>query len=111
MGPEDTFFYGVQTYVYTNDITKVGLGKIEVVSNKGEAELTVTGLVTRLKFYFIKEGKEWKLDWSNGIAIWSQARVKTLELAGIDENIYILEWVEPNKGKGLNKDLWQPLMN
>ncbi|MCP5004767.1 MAG: hypothetical protein GY941_12630 [Planctomycetes bacterium] len=111
MTPEKLFVHSVDNgWIGKDSVINSDIGEITESSNNATAVSINYGKKTPLKYQFVKENDQWKLDWTAVMPISDKSFKQAIETSNLDEDEYIIKILESISGKKLSEDIWQPLI-
>jgi hypothetical protein len=111
MTAEKLFVHSVDKgWIGKDSVINSDIGEITESNNNATAVFINYGKKTPLKYQFVKEQEQWKLDLTAVMPISDQAFQQVIESSDLDEDEYIFKILESISGEKLSEDIWQPLI-
>ncbi|GJQ60010.1 MAG: hypothetical protein D8M57_17560 [Candidatus Scalindua sp. AMX11] len=111
MTAENLFIHSVDKgWIGKDSVINSDIGEITESNNKATAVFINYGKKTPLKYQFVKEQEQWKLDLTAVMPISDEAFKQVIESSNLDEDEYIFKILESISGEKLSEDIWQPLI-
>ena len=110
MTGEKLFIYSVDNSWIKDSVINSDVGEVTESHDKATAEFINYGKKTPLKYTFVRENGQWKLDLTAVMPISDQAFKQVMESSNIGEDEYIFKVIESLSGEKLSEDIWQPII-
>ncbi len=111
MTAEKLFVHSVDKgWIGKDSVINSDIGEITENQNSATAVFLNYGKKTPLKYQFVKEEEQWKLDLTAVMPISDQAFKQVIESSNLEEDEYIFKILESISGEKLSEDIWQPMM-
>ncbi|MDR4497030.1 MAG: hypothetical protein MRK02_03755 [Candidatus Scalindua sp.] len=110
MTADELFVYTVDNSWIKDSVINSDIGEINESNDKATAEFINYGKKTPLKYTFMRENGQWKLDLTAVMPISDQAFKQVLESSNLGEDEYIFKILESLSGEKLSEDIWQPII-
>ncbi|MDR4505618.1 MAG: hypothetical protein MRK01_12660 [Candidatus Scalindua sp.] len=111
MTAEELFIHSVDKgWIGKDSVINSDIGKITESTDTATAVFINYGKETPLKYQFVKEQEQWKLDLTAVMPLSDQAFKEVIESSNLDEDEYIFKILESISGEKLSEDIWHPLI-